>query len=101
MPPTPAPAARWSRPHRTPTCCAWIPPTPPTISGTRPGNTATPPAPKPAAWPRRRGVRRLWLTHYSAAVTDPAEGLAAAQAAFPAAEAGFDGKRLELNFDGD
>ena len=47
------------------------------------------------------GVRRLWLTHYSAAVTDPAEGLAAAQAAFPAAEAGFDGKRLELNFDGD
>ena len=47
------------------------------------------------------GARRLWLTHYSAAVTDPAEGLAAAQAAFPAAEAGFDGKRLELNFDGD
>lgn len=45
------------------------------------------------------GARRLWLTHYSAAVTDPAEGLAAAQAAFPAAEAGFDGKRLELKFD--
>ena len=45
------------------------------------------------------GARRLWLTHYSAAVADPAEGLAAAQAAFPAAEAGFDGKRLTLNFD--
>ena len=36
------------------------------------------------------GVRRLWLTHYSAAVEDPAPGLAAAAAAFPAAEAGAD-----------
>ena len=45
------------------------------------------------------GVRRLWLTHYSAAVTDPAQGLAAAQAFFPAAEAGFDGKRVALKFD--
>ena len=45
------------------------------------------------------GVRRLWLTHYSAAVTDPEPGLAAARAAFAAAEAGFDGKTLELTFD--
>lgn len=44
-------------------------------------------------------VRRLWLTHYSAAVTDPEPGLAAARRAFPAAEAGFDGKTLELPFD--
>ncbi len=46
-------------------------------------------------------VRRLWLTHYSAAVTDPAPGLAAARSAFPAAEAGCDGKRLTLSFDPD
>ena len=47
------------------------------------------------------GVRRLWLTHYSAAVEDPAPGLAAAAAAFPAAEAGADGKTLTLRFDAD
>lgn len=46
------------------------------------------------------GVRRLWLTHYSAAVTDPAPGLCAARAAFPQAEAGEDGKRIALKFDG-
>lgn len=45
------------------------------------------------------GVRRLWLTHYSAAVTDPAPGLAAAQRAYPDAVAGTDGMRLELDFD--
>lgn len=44
-------------------------------------------------------VRRLWLTHYSAAVTDTAPGLAAARAAFPAAQAGFDGLRAEIPFD--
>lgn len=45
------------------------------------------------------GVRRLWLTHYSAAVTDPEPGLAAARARFPGAEAGFDGKTLTLTFE--
>ena len=44
-------------------------------------------------------VRRLWLTHYSAAVTDPAPGLTAAQAHYPKAAAGVDGMRLELEFD--
>ena len=34
-------------------------------------------------------VCRLWLTHYSAAVTDLAPGLAAAQQAFPTAAAGL------------
>lgn len=47
------------------------------------------------------GVRRLWLTHYSAAVTDIEPGLAAAQQFFAGAEAGFDGKTLTLNFDPD
>ncbi len=47
------------------------------------------------------GVRRLWLTHYSAAVTDPADGLAAARALFPAAQAGEDGLCLTLHFDKD
>ena len=46
-------------------------------------------------------VCRLWLTHYSAAVTDLAPGLAAAQQAFPTAAAGVDGMRLTLNFDPD
>lgn len=45
------------------------------------------------------GVRRLWLTHYSAAVTDPGPGLAAARSHYPGAEAGADGMKLELVFD--
>lgn len=44
-------------------------------------------------------VRRLWLTHYSAAVTDPAPGLAAARTQYPEATAGYDGLQLELEFD--
>ncbi len=48
---------------------------------------------------RRANVRRLWLTHYSAAVTDPAPGLAAARTAYPAAVAGYDGLTEELEFD--
>ena len=44
-------------------------------------------------------VRRLWLTHYSAAVTDPTPGLAAARTAYPAAVAGYDGLTEELEFD--
>lgn len=44
-------------------------------------------------------VRRLWLTHYSAAITDTAPGLAAAQSVYPAAVAGYDGLCLTLNFD--
>ncbi|EFB75095.1 MBL fold metallo-hydrolase, partial [Subdoligranulum variabile] len=45
------------------------------------------------------GVRRLWLTHYSAAVTDLEPGLAAARSQYPGAVAGTDGLRLELDFD--
>lgn len=45
------------------------------------------------------GARRLWLVHYSAAVTDPAPGLAAARARFAGAEAGADGLELTLTFD--
>lgn len=47
------------------------------------------------------GARRLWLTHYSAAVTDTEPGLAAARQFFAGAEAGFDGKTLTLPFDPD
>lgn len=45
------------------------------------------------------GVRRLWLTHYSAAVTDPSIGLAEAQREYPAAVAGTDGLQLQLEYD--
>lgn len=44
-------------------------------------------------------VRRLWLTHYSAAMTDTAPGLAAARTAYPLALAGYDGMAQELEFD--
>lgn len=51
-----------------------------------------------AALAARAGVKRLWLTHYSAMITDPVEQLPAAQAIFPAAECGTDGKTITLTF---
>ena len=45
------------------------------------------------------GVRRLWLTHYSAAVTDLEPGLTAARSQYRGAVAGTDGLRLQLDFD--
>lgn len=45
------------------------------------------------------GAKRLWLTHYGGALTDPQAELYRAQALFPAAEAGFDGKCLQLTFE--
>lgn len=51
-----------------------------------------------AALAERAGVKRLWLTHYSAMISDPQEALPAAQSIFPAAECGEDGKILMLTF---
>ena len=45
------------------------------------------------------GAKRLWLTHYSPMITDPEAELHQAQAAFPAAECGFDGKRITLQYE--
>lgn len=54
-----------------------------------------------AALAARAGARRLWLSHYSPMIQNPEDYLGAAQAEFPAAECGFDGKRLTLCFDGE
>lgn len=54
-----------------------------------------------AALAARAGVKQLWLTHYSAMVTDPAEYLPAAQALCPHAECGTDGKSVMLTFRSD
>ena len=51
-----------------------------------------------AALAARAGAQRLWLTHYSPMITDPEEYLPLAQEIFPAAECGFDGKRITLQF---
>ena len=45
------------------------------------------------------GVRRLWLTHFSQMVTDPAEFLENAREFFPDAECAADGKRITLEFE--
>ncbi len=45
------------------------------------------------------GAKRLWLVHYSPMITDPEEFLPAVQAVFPAAECGFDGKTILLQYD--
>ncbi len=52
-----------------------------------------------AALAARAGVKRLWLSHYSAAIADPEEFLPAAQAHFSNTETGFDGKTLTLTFE--
>lgn len=51
-----------------------------------------------AALAARAGAKRLWLSHFSAAIEEPAANLPAAQAIFPAAEVGEDGKALLLKF---
>ena len=45
------------------------------------------------------GVKRFWLAHYSPMITDPAEFLPLAQAVFSAAECGFDGKQIILQYE--
>ena len=52
-----------------------------------------------AAIAKKAGVRRFWLMHYSPMITDPAAALPNAQAVFPAAECGFDGKQITLQYD--
>ena len=52
-----------------------------------------------AALAARAGAARLWLTHYSPIITQPEEELPKAQQWFPAAECGFDGKRITLQYE--
>ena len=52
-----------------------------------------------AAMAARAGAKRLWLAHYSPMITDPEEYKHAAQEGFPAAECGFDGKTITLQFE--
>ncbi len=59
------------------------------------GHSTFPEAAKTAA---SAGARRLWLTHFSQTIVSPQEALNAAQALFPAAECGFDGKRITLRY---
>ena len=54
-----------------------------------------------AALAAQAGARRLWLTHYSPAMADPAAWLPRAQVLFPGAEAGYDGMAEELEFEND
>ena len=54
-----------------------------------------------AALAAQAGAKRLWLTHYSPMITDPEEYAAEAQKIFPAAECGFDGKRILLQYEED
>ena len=52
-----------------------------------------------AALAAKAGAKRLWLVHYSPMITDPEEDLAQAQSLFPAAECGFDGKSIALQYE--
>lgn len=53
--------------------------------------------PEAAELARRAGAKRLWLTHYSPALTDPGSALPATRAIFPETVAAYDGIWLELN----
>lgn len=52
-----------------------------------------------AALAVQAGAKRLWLTHYSPMITDPEEYAEQAQGIFPAAECGFDGKSITLQYE--
>ena len=52
-----------------------------------------------AALAAKAGAKRLWLVHYSPMITDPEAELPRAQSIFPAAECGFDGKRITLQYE--
>ena len=52
-----------------------------------------------AALAAEAGAKRLWLTHYSPMITAPEEYAANAQAIFAAAECGFDGKSITLQYE--
>lgn len=54
-----------------------------------------------AALAARAGAKRLWLVHYSPMILSPEEHLEQAQRFFPAAECGFDGKRIILQYEED
>ena len=45
------------------------------------------------------GARRLWFTHYSPAMTDPAYWIDAARAIFPDAQAGTDGMSIDIPYE--
>ncbi|MCL1996633.1 MAG: ribonuclease Z [Defluviitaleaceae bacterium] len=47
---------------------------------------------------KRAGVKELWLTHYSPALTEPSEFLHVAQAIFPNTHIGYDGKTTTLAY---
>lgn len=47
---------------------------------------------------REAGARRLWLTHYSAIISDPEVHLPQAQAEYPDARCGYDGMTETLQF---
>ena len=48
---------------------------------------------------RDAGARRLWLTHFSQMIEDPAAALPIATAFFPEAVCGEDGLRTTLRFE--
>ena len=52
-----------------------------------------------AALAARAGARRLWLTHYSPAMPDPAQWIHRARAIFPQAEPAQDGMCIDLPFE--
>ena len=52
-----------------------------------------------AALAAKAGAKRLWLVHYSPMITAPEEELAQAQSLFPAAECGYDGKSITLQYE--
>ncbi len=47
----------------------------------------------------KANVKKLWLTHFSPAVTDPEAGIGYAKKIFPTTECGFDGKYIDINFE--
>ena len=96
---TPLPARRWNRLRRTPTFSSAMPPTPTTSRRRRQSSGGTALLRRVRPLQKKADVRRFWLMHYSPMILEPEAALPNAQAVFPAAECGFDGKQIILQYD--
>ena len=94
----PLPARRWNRPRRTRPflCDATYPDNEQEAQAKQWGHSTFA---QGAAIAKKAGVRRFWLMHYSPMILEPEAALPNAQAVFPAAECGFDGKQIILQYD--
>ncbi len=95
----PLPARRWNRPRRTPTFSSAMPPTLTTSRRRRQRSGGTAPLRRVRPLQKRLTCKPVLADALFAHDHRPEAALPNAQAVFPAAECGFDGKQIILQYD--